>query len=322
MAAIALTYEKILKYIDEHIKKEITLGELSKHAGYSQWHLSRIFKTYSPSPIMEYIRNKKLYAAAHEIYAGKKLYDVALDYGYETPAGFYKAFQTVFGCAPSEFKNNNQNYKTRSNIFMNIGSVKNIEELNEVFEFFKLVHADSPTTYKPEEGELYGRKWWIGEFNKNPELLLYIRDGEKICGAIIGWADKGGNVTVADDGVLDEYKDKGIHEALFIEFEKRAKKLGFPGIALGIAEGQEEFYAKLGYMGSMLIQSEKHSVDELKNFLETSCGKNCELTGTNIYDGYVNQLWLRVSILDKELKSKFENELGDCWCQVIVCKGI
>ena len=315
----AAVYEKIIRYIDEHIKENITLGDISKHAGYSLWHLYKIFKVYSPAPIKEYIRNKRLYAAANEIYTGRKLYDVALDYGYETPAGFYKAFQSVFGCKPSEYKIKINN--TRRNIFMNIENVKSIEELDEVLKFFGFIHADSPTEYKPEEGELYSNKWWIGEYQKNPELLLYAKDGDKICGAIIGWKDNE-NVTVADDGILEEYKNKGIHEALFIELEKKAKKLGCDGIGLGISEGQEEFYAKLGYMGSMLIQSEKYSVEELKNYLESLNNKNWELRNTNIYEGYVNQLWLNVSILDKELKKKFEQDLGDCWCQIIVGKSI
>ena len=316
----AAIYEKIIKYIDEHIKDEITLDELSKLAGYSQWHLYKIFKIYSPVPIKEYIRNKKLYAAANEIYTGRKLYDVALDYGYETPAGFYKAFQSVFSCKPSEYKNNNQNYKTRRNIFMNIEHVKSVEELDEGLKFFNYIY--DPYIENGEKTEKFKRNWWIENFNKNPELLLYAKDGDKICAVTFGFVD-GGNITV-HEGVLEDYRNTGIFEALFIELEKRVKKLGYTGIALGIGEGQEEFYAKLGYTGSMLIQSEKHSVDELKNFLETSCGKNknYEITGSGIYDGYVNQLWLRVSILDKDLKHKFEQELGDCWTQIIVGKSI
>ena len=318
MAANMLIYEKIIKYIDEHIRDEITLDELSKLVGYSQWHLYKIFKVLSPVPIMEYIRNKRLYAAANAIYTGHKLYDVALDYGYQTPAGFYKAFQTVFDCAPSEYKNNNQNYKTRRNIFMNIENVKTVEELDELFNSFRTVYP-SPIDF--EGDEKYSRKWWHEQFSRNPELILYAKDGDKTCGILYGWAD-GNCVTVADDKVLDEYKGTGLHEALLIELEKKAKKLGYTGIGLGIGEGQEEFYAKLGYTGSMLIQSEKHSVDALKNFLESLNSKSYEFTGTNIYDGYVNQLWLRVSILDKELKKQFEEVLGDCWTQIIVGKGI
>jgi AraC-like DNA-binding protein/GNAT superfamily N-acetyltransferase len=314
----ASVYEKIVKYIDEHIKDEITLDDISKLAGYSIWHLYKIFKIYSPVPIKEFIRNKRLYAAATEIYTGRKLYDVALDYGYETPAGFYKAFQTVFGCKPSEYKINN----TRRNIFMNIENVKTIEELNEGLKFFKYLYPDLDcfSQVHSESDEKFGRQWWSETFKKNPELLLYAKDGGTICAVTFAFNDGGGDGLTIHEGIIEDYWNTGIFEALFIELEKRAKKLGFTRLTLGIQEGQEEFYAKLGYTGSMLIQSEKHSVDELKKVIEGN--KNYEITGTNIYEGYINQLWLRVSILDKELKKKYEEELGDCWCQIVVGKGL
>jgi len=308
----AAVYEKIIRYIDEHIKENITLGDISKLAGYSTWHLYKIFKVYSPAPIKEYIRNKRLYAAANEIYTGRKLYDVALDYGYETPAGFYKAFQSVFGCKPSEYKINN----TRRNIFMNIENVKSIEELNEGVEFFKLIYPNLP------KGDI---KPWLEQLEKCPELMLFARDGDKICSIVWGEADgdtanaKDKWVT-ANEGVLEDYWNTGIFEALFIELEKRVKKLGYKGIVLGIGEGQEEFYAKLGYTGSMLIQSQKYSVDDLKKVIESN--KNYEITQTRIHDGYINQIWLRVSVLDKELKKKYEKDLGDCWCQIVVTKEV
>lgn len=202
---------------------------------------------------------------------------------------------------------------------MNIEQVKNIEELNKVLDFTRIIYPNARIDI--ESDEKYSSKWWIGSFEKNPELILYAKEGEKICGIIMGWTD-GESVTVAYDGILADYKNKGIHEALFIELENRAKKLGCKGVAVGVSEGKEEFYAKLGYTGSMLVQSEKHSVDELKKYLASLKNKNYEITGTNVYDGYVNQLWLRVSILDKDLKKKYEEELGDCWTQIIVGKSI
>jgi len=41
-----------------------------------------------------------------------------------------------------------------------------------------------------------------------------------------------------------------------------------------------------------------------------------------MYDGYVNQLWLNVSLLDKSLKKQLEERIGDCWVQIIVSKEI
>ena len=197
---------------------------------------------------------------------------------------------------------------------MNIEQVKSIEELNEIFEFFKIVYPKIDFSQQRFLGQ------WTEHLNKNPELLLYARDGDIICAATLGTSGEGDKHIMVGEGVLDEYWNTGIFEALFIELEKRAKKSGYIYMGVAIGEGQEEFYAKLGFTGRMLIQSEKHSIDDLKKVIEGN--KNIELSHTRIHDGYINQLWLHVSILDKELKKKFEQDLGDCWCQIIVGKGI
>lgn len=313
---MAAEYIKIVQYIDAHIKNDITITEIADMAGYSAHHIYKIFKLYSPYPIMEYIRRKKLYSAANEMYLGRNLYNIALDYGYETPAGFYKAFRSIFGCSPSAYKKSIKKEGTT----MLIDNVKNIEELDAVLAYTKTLYPDLDFVHGGEGESKYSRHFWIEQWKMNPELMLYAKEGEQICGVIIGWEDQGKYITIGADGVLADYKNKGIHEALFVEAEKRVKAFGYKGLVLGIGEGEEEFYAKMGYIGKTLIQSEKYSVDELKLFNEQY--KNYEVTGTSIYEGYVNQLWINASLLDKELKKKYEVEIGDCWVQVIVNKEV
>ena len=307
-------YQKIVEYIDAHIKDEISIAEIADAVGYSANHIYKLFKVYSPYPIMEYIRRKRLYAAANEIYLGRKLYDIALDYKYESPSGFYKAFKNVLNCSPSEYK---KNIKKGQNIML-IEHVKNIEELDAVLSYCKILYPD--VKFMGADGnDKYSRNFWIKQWKMNPELLLFARDNDRICGIAISWAD-GQNITVAMDGVSKEYAEMGLHEALLIETEKRAKLHKYNSVCMGIGEGKEEFYAKLGYIGKMLVQSEKYPLDELKAFNELY--GNYEIIGANVYDGYVNQLWLNVSLLDKSIKKKYEDEIGDCWVQIIVCKEV
>jgi AraC-like DNA-binding protein len=308
-------YHAIIQYIDSNIKNEITITEIAEMAGYSANHIYKLFKTYSPYPIMEYIRRKKLYYAANDMYTGRKLYDLALDYGFETPAGFYKAFKNVFGCSPSEYKKNIK----KEGIPVFIDNVKNIKELDAVLAFAKTLYSNLTFDFGGNGDGKYSRTFWIRQWEKCPELLLLAKENGNICGIALGFIDNN-YITVCGDGTSNEYYGKGIHEALFVEIEKRTKSLGYKGIALGIDEGLEEFYAKLGYIGKTLIQSEKYSVDELKKFNEQY--KNYEVTGSGVYEGYVNQLWVNSSLLDKDLKKKFEIEIGDCWVQIIVSKKL
>lgn len=90
--------------------------------------------------------------------------------------------------------------------------------------------------------------------------------------------------------------------------------------ALGIGEGEEAFYAKMGYMGKTLIQSQKYSVDQLNTFNEQH--RNHEIIGSGVYEGNEDQLWLNASLMDKGLKKQYEEEIGDCRVQIVVSKEL
>ena len=100
-----------------------------------------------------------------------------------------------------------------------------------------------------------------------------------------------------------------------VEVEKRVKDLGCRGITLGAVEGAEGFYAKLGYTGSLLIHSEECSMDELKSLNELY-----EVIGTNVYDGTVNQVWLRLPVIDREFQRKYEETFPGCDTQMVFGK--
>ena len=134
-------YEKIIQYIDDNISGEITIDSLSRFAGYSKWNIYKLFNAHNDLPVMEYIRRKKLSAAASKLRSDQKLYDIALDFGYETPTGFYKAFQSVFGCSPSDYKNN----LLRGEDIMD--KSQSTEELNKAIE----LDANSDNIQFPEK---------------------------------------------------------------------------------------------------------------------------------------------------------------------------
>lgn len=82
--------DDILDYIEQNLKRDLTLAELSERYHYSPRQLYYYLHGITGMPIMAYIRKRKLVNAAREISLGRKMYDVALDYGFETQAGFYK----------------------------------------------------------------------------------------------------------------------------------------------------------------------------------------------------------------------------------------
>lgn len=92
-----------IDYIEDNLKAEITTEELAANAGFSIYHYYRIFQNAVGIPVMQYITRRRLFWAAYEIANGKKQVEAALTYGFDTAAGFYKAFCREFGCAPAEY---------------------------------------------------------------------------------------------------------------------------------------------------------------------------------------------------------------------------
>lgn len=95
--------QKIIDYIEGNLKSEFTVQELSEMAGFSLFHFYRLFRTAVGMPVMQYVIRRRLLHGIYEIECGRLMIDVALDYGFSTYAGFYKAFVREFGCTPAQF---------------------------------------------------------------------------------------------------------------------------------------------------------------------------------------------------------------------------
>lgn len=92
-----------LDYIEQNLKTELSADELAARAGFSLFYFYRLFLRYTGMPIIQYIVRRRLAHAIYEIKSGKKQIEAALDYGFDTNAGFYKAFVREFDLSPTEY---------------------------------------------------------------------------------------------------------------------------------------------------------------------------------------------------------------------------
>ena len=93
--------QAVLDYIDDNIKNEINAAMIADKAGYSHYHFSRLFKGTIGISVMSYVTWRRLQYALYDLSHGKKVIDAAMEYGFETHAGFTKAFVHWFGFPPS-----------------------------------------------------------------------------------------------------------------------------------------------------------------------------------------------------------------------------
>jgi AraC-type DNA-binding domain-containing proteins len=102
-----MQYPKIiqnaLEYIEQNLKTEITAEELARKANYSTCYYCRLFSSAVGSPVAGYILERRIDHALDEIACGRKAIEVVLEYGFDTYAGFYKAFVKLYGCSPKKY---------------------------------------------------------------------------------------------------------------------------------------------------------------------------------------------------------------------------
>ena len=93
-----------LDTIDRRITETIRTDELARGANYSLYHFSRVFMQITGFSVQSYITRRKLEYAIYDLSRGRRVIDVAMDYGFGTHAGFTKAFKRCFGYPPSLYR--------------------------------------------------------------------------------------------------------------------------------------------------------------------------------------------------------------------------
>ena len=92
-----------LAYIEENLKADIRISDLAAHCHYSPWHYRALFSRAVGFSVAAYILKRRLERALMEVAAGKTAAEVVGAYGFDTYAGFYKAFVRMYGCSPKKY---------------------------------------------------------------------------------------------------------------------------------------------------------------------------------------------------------------------------
>ena len=94
--------QEAIEYIEDHLPEKIDLSAIAKIAYTSKYQFQRAFGILCGLTVGEYIRYRRLSVAGGElIRSDRKIIDIALEYGYDTPESFTKAFTRYHGVTPS-----------------------------------------------------------------------------------------------------------------------------------------------------------------------------------------------------------------------------
>ena len=94
--------QDILDFIEENLFEPLTPALVARQFYLSESAVNNLFTMVCDTGIMEYIRNRRLSLAGQTLLKSKvRIIDLALEYGYETPEAFSKAFSRFHGFPPS-----------------------------------------------------------------------------------------------------------------------------------------------------------------------------------------------------------------------------
>jgi AraC family transcriptional regulator len=96
--------QRSIDFIESHLGERITVENLAAREGFSACHYYRVFAAYVGLPVMGYVRKRRLEHAASRLAQGGKVLDIALDFGFESHAGFTHAFQRAYGAPPERYR--------------------------------------------------------------------------------------------------------------------------------------------------------------------------------------------------------------------------
>ena len=119
---------KVLEYIEENLDGEISYERAAQIACCSTYHFQRMFSYIAGIPVSEYIRRRRMTAAAFDLQSDNyKISEIALKYGYNSPTSFNRAFQSIHDTAPSSVRKKEKFLTTYPRLHLRISVTGNEE---------------------------------------------------------------------------------------------------------------------------------------------------------------------------------------------------
>ena len=95
----------LLAWLEGHLDQPLSLDNVAAKAGYSKWHLQRMFKDVTGHAIGAYIRARRLSKSAVALrLTSRPILDIALQYRFDSQQTFTRAFKKQFSQTPAFYR--------------------------------------------------------------------------------------------------------------------------------------------------------------------------------------------------------------------------
>lgn len=92
---------RVIKYLNEHIDKDVSLDRLAKRFFVSKYYLCRAFKKHNGISVHGYINQKRVMYAKQLIESGETASSAAYRVGFGDYSAFYRAYVKLLGRSPT-----------------------------------------------------------------------------------------------------------------------------------------------------------------------------------------------------------------------------
>jgi AraC family transcriptional regulator len=100
-----LQIARALDFVEENLQAPIGVADMAAAAGYSLYYFCRSFHQATHHTAYDYLVRRRLAQAARDlIHTDRAILDIALDYQFNSPETFARAFRRVFDTPPSQWR--------------------------------------------------------------------------------------------------------------------------------------------------------------------------------------------------------------------------
>ncbi|MBS0877569.1 MULTISPECIES: helix-turn-helix domain-containing protein [unclassified Tatumella] len=97
--------QDLVDWIEKHLEGKLTIDDVAAKAGYSKWHLQRMFREDTGFQLASYIRYRKLHKAALILkMTAMPAVEISDLLGFSSQQTFTRAFTRHFGIAPGKYR--------------------------------------------------------------------------------------------------------------------------------------------------------------------------------------------------------------------------
>ena len=200
--------QQAVRYVKENIIEKLTISDIAKECRISDSALAHIFKREMNQSLYQYIIQVRLTAARQKIYEGVPAKIAAYSCGFNDYSAFYRQYKKLFGFAPTQTKNIEQEPLTGKSMEVSCpaGVGENVTFLslstptqgeNGLTYYYTLdgVNLIPFTIWEKNAGNA-GKGWWTNEEGMNLDIYRSVDDANNDSNFLVAFTANVGSIVI------------------------------------------------------------------------------------------------------------------------------